>query len=66
MSEDSHRTELIKHVACGLGSGRDGAAESRDGGAPEYAMNLGAIRPGDVALVVHSETHPPQKGGGDP
>jgi hypothetical protein len=50
MSEDSHRTELIKHVTCGLGSGRDGAAESRDGGAPEYAMNLEAIPAGERRL----------------
>jgi hypothetical protein len=50
MSEGSHRTELIKHVTCGLGSGRDGAAESRDGGVPEYAMNLGAIPAGERRL----------------
>jgi hypothetical protein len=50
MSEDSHRTELIKHVTCGLGSGRDGAVEGRHGEAPEWVMNLEMIPAGKRRL----------------
>jgi hypothetical protein len=50
MSEDSHRTGLIKQVTCGLGSGRDGAVEGRHGEALEYMMNLEVIPAGKRRL----------------